>query len=428
MMESEQLTGSGPGVPAENVPNAASENKLEQNAARADAIVEMEGDEFEAAFGEAIERTLSIDTWKEGEDLAAMYQSLDREIATAVEQEGRIRERVRERLFPYVFTRPTAPPNAGCYAVDISTIERIHRGLLFNGGVEACDGTGLMHDTLPVTIAQIGVSLVSYQGNQGTWVHRLFRRDLRIGGFDPIDEVMALLERRRKRESTDAKSTRDELGKFTQEGFMAYAERAILLHKSQALWRMGHGHPVPYVLLTGGGLVIDGDMPLLRKSMEMWRELLIKHKRWVFVTSAPADRVLLTLGDALRPLEFAIVDTPLQVMRDIAGSHRSKKLTRETLEFVEELGPQIVIGLYRASAYAPAHLFYAHRDYAHLAASIVMADSILQEQRSFPLLIDLADTVCRTTFGPATFHTLIQQAYAEAGEPFRYLGERETRR
>ena len=83
---------------------------------------------------------------------------------------------------------------------------------------------------------------------------------------------------------------------------MAYAERAILLHKSQAPWRMGHGHPVPYELLTGGGLVIDGDMPLLRQSMQIWHELLVEHKRWVFVTGAPSDRVLLTLGDALDPL------------------------------------------------------------------------------------------------------------------------------
>jgi len=287
-----------------------------------------------------------------------------------------------------------------------------------------------MHDTLPITIAQIGVSLVSYQGDQGTWVHRLFRRDLRVGGLDPIDEAIALLEHRRKRDSTDVRSTRDKLSEFTQRGIMAYAERAILLHKSQALWRMGHGHPVPYELLTGGGLVVDKDMPLLRQSMEMWRELLINNKRWVFVTSAPSDRVLLTLGDALYPLEYALVGTPLQMMRDVASGHlpEGKRLKADTQAFVEELGPQIVIGLYRASAQAPVRLFYAHRDCAHLAALIVVADSVLQEHRGFPMLIDLADAVCRTTFGSATFNTMIQQAYAEAGTPFRYLGERETRK
>ncbi len=402
----------------------------EQDVAGANSMLVMKQDEFQAAFGESINRTLDINTWDEGEDLAAMYEALQQEVALAVEQEGRVRERVRSELFPVVFRHPGAPACAGHYQVDLPTIERIHRGLLFNGCVEACDGTVNVHDTLPVTIAQIGVSLVSYQGDSGTWLHRLYRRDLRVAGPDPIEEVMDLLERRRHRESTDAPAVRDTLGAFTQVGIMAFAERAILLRKSSAPWRMGHGHPVPYELLTGGGLTIDGDMPLLRQSMEMWRELLINHKRWVFVTSAPTDRVLLTLGDALGPLEFALVDTPLQVMRDIAGGNFPVRtgLKRDLLNFVEELGPQIVIGLYRASAHAPARLFYAHRDYARMAASIVIADSVLQEQRGFPLLIDLADTVCRTTFGGGTFQSMIQQAYAEAGEPFRYLGERETRR
>ena len=56
-----------------------------------------------------------------------------------------------------------------------------------------------------------------------------------------------------------------------------------------------------------------------------------------------------------------------------------------------------------------------------------MADSMLQEHRGFPMLIDLADTVCSITFGMDTFVPSVQMAYTEAGQPFRYLGERETR-
>jgi hypothetical protein len=52
---------------------------------------------------------------------------------------------------------------------------------------------------------------------------------------------------------------------------------------------------------------------------------------------------------------------------------------------------------------------------------------MLQEHRGFPMLIDLADTVCGTTFGMDAFIPSVQMAYTEAGEPFRYLGERETR-
>jgi hypothetical protein len=395
-------------------------------------LLAMEEDEFRAAFGERLEDTLNLDTWRPGEDLAEMYQRLEQEVAEAVGQEAHLRERIRAELFPYVFTRRDRPANAGCYRVQPAMLERIQRGLLFNGAVEACDGTCQVHDALPMTLTQIGVSLVSYQGDQGTWLQRLYRRDLRISGFDPIAEAMALLERRKKRDGVNADHTRDKLSELTRRGIMAYAERAILLHKSQALWRMGHGNPMPLELLTGGGLVIQGDtggdMPLLRQSLSLWRDLLIKHRKWVFVSSAPADRVVLTLGDALYPLEFALVGTPTQMMRDIVDEQLPHGLAREARQFVDEIGDQIVVGIYRASPAAPPYVFYAHRDHAPEAALIVMADSVLQEHRGFPMLIDLADTICRVTFGPETFKAAIQLAYAEAGEPFRYLGERETRR
>jgi hypothetical protein len=43
------------------------------------------------------------------------------------------------------------------------------------------------------------------------------------------------------------------------------------------------------------------------------------------------------------------------------------------------------------------------------------------------MLIDLADTLCGTVFDGAGFRATVQEAYAAAGEPTRYLAERETR-
>ena len=43
------------------------------------------------------------------------------------------------------------------------------------------------------------------------------------------------------------------------------------------------------------------------------------------------------------------------------------------------------------------------------------------------MLIDLADTVCGNVFDGASFRGSVHDAYAAAGEPTRYLGERETR-
>ena len=37
---------------------------------------------------------------------------------------------------------------------------------------------------------------------------------------------------------------------------------------------------------------------------------------------------------------------------------------------------KVVVGLYRATRLAPAQVFYAHEDHAHLAAHIAIADSV----------------------------------------------------
>ncbi|MBD0278863.1 MAG: hypothetical protein ICV81_13020, partial [Flavisolibacter sp.] len=43
------------------------------------------------------------------------------------------------------------------------------------------------------------------------------------------------------------------------------------------------------------------------------------------------------------------------------------------------------------------------------------------------LLIEIADNIYATTFNTETFYVTIHNAYAQAGQPYRYLGERETR-
>ena len=89
---------------------------------------------------------------------------------------------------------------------------------------------------------------------------------------------------------------------------------------------------------------------------------------------------------------------------------------------------KIVVGVYKASRVAPAQVFYAHVDHAHLAAQIAIADSMLREQRGFPMLIDLADAVCRDVFGGDALAGPVATAYAEADAPFKYFSERVTRK
>lgn len=390
--------------------------QMELPAADGGVVAMTDADEFSSHFGESLDRALDLSTWDRGENLANLYGRLESEVAAAVKQENLVRERVREVVFPRIASREGAPNGAGVFESSVEQIEKVHRGLLFNGQVEACDGTSVPFDSLPITIVQIGVCTVSYRGDQGSWVHRLYRRDLRVGGLDPVEETLRVLDQRQQRTGFDASSRKDKLSDLARRGIMAFAERSVLMNMCQSPWRMGHGNPAPYELLTGSGM-----SELLQKSLELLTKL-VDHKKFVFVPSSPADRMTLTIGNALRPLEFAIVDTLEDSIVHIADSgHYWPGMDTLVAQFGHDCGRKIVKGVFRSSEIAPAQMFYAHADYAHEAALIAL-------DRGFPMLIDLADTLCRATFGRETLVSSTQTAYADAGEPFRYMTERQTRR
>jgi hypothetical protein len=400
-----------------------------------DDDLEVTPEAYTEGFGEEIQRTLDVDTWQTGEDLATIYERIETEVREAVRLEESHRRLIREKVFPRFAEQHGGPENAGVFQADDAWLKRIHRGLLFNGSVEACDGTLLSHDSLPVTIFQIGVSLVSYQGHQGTWSHRLFRRDLRVSGGDPTEEMIDLLKRREERSGLNHASRRDALSTLARRGIMAYAERAILLKRSTAVWRMGHGSPAPLEVMPGGNL------DLMIEATRAIRELIEGHQKFIYVSSEPRDRLLLTIGEALRPSEYAIVRSLRDsIYRTVEHGHYGGRHTSETtwdgqilspqdwvLRFRDEVASQVIVGVYRATRLAPPQIFYAHTDHAHAAAHIALADSVLQEHRGFPLLIDLADAVCRGVFGRESIEGPVATAYAEAGAPWRYLSERETR-
>jgi hypothetical protein len=389
-----------------------------------EASGEVDAQDFSDAFGESLGRALDLDTWTQGGDLSAILEGLEAEVAAAVQAEDEYRRHVRERILPMIKGAPSAPACAGWYQATTGQIQRTQTHVLFNGGVEACDGTASVHDTLPLTIMQIGVCLVSYAGEQGAYLHRLYRRDLRARGKDPFEDLVAMLERRTSRSGVGQSGKRDELSELARRGIMAYAERAVLLRKATAPWRMGHGNPAPYELLTG-----SGSMDLLAKGLEVIEELVLQHQRFVYVPSAPGERGLLTIGNALRPLEFAIVDSaesrmyPIIFEGHLRGKHRAR-----AEKFYRDVAPNIVAGVFRTSRMVPAQIFYAHKDHAEEAALVAMADSVLQAHRGFPILIDIADSICRSTFGTDVFTSTIQSTYAANGDPLTYLGERETRR
>jgi hypothetical protein len=382
---------------------------------------EISAGDFVASYGEPLERTLNLETWERGENLDRMFARLDQEISEALAREDELYRQIRNVVFPQITRRHHAPPEAGVFQATADQLKTVQQQVLFNGAAEAGYGTSIGHDTLPMSITQIGVCLVSYAGEQGAWVHRLYRRDLRLRGVDPVDEALAILERRQARSEPDRLGRRDRLTELGRRGITAYAERAVLLKRSHVPWRMGRGNPAPYELLTG-----SGSMNLLLAGLDLLSELILGHRRFVYISNARNEGVLLTIGSTLHPLEYAVVETSAPRMeRIIYEGHLRGSYREKAMDLYKEVAPQILVGVYRTSNEAPPRVFYAHREFVHEAALIAIADSVLQAQSGFPVLLDLANRVCRSTFGEEGFISAVRSAYAQRGS-FRYLSELEA--
>lgn len=394
-------------------------------------------DEFTAAFGEPLTAVLNVTDWRPGIDLLAEYARLDREIGEAVRLESAVQGDIRRRVFPRLGEAAGAPEEAGHYEMTLDEVGRVHRGLLFNGGVECADGTCQTHDTLALTVYRVGVSLVGYKGDAGSWATQLFRKDLREAHADPAGDLMAaLLESRHRRAGLNQPDRRDGLSELAQRAVMSYAEARVLRDKVDATkWRMGHGSPAPYQLLAGAG---NPDMAV--ESVKVLRDL-IGHGRFVYVASEPGDRLLLSLGQALRPLEYLIVGTLEDRIEDFVEKLTfSSRVTVDRVwdgieltpwkwvaRFRDDVASQVLVGVYRASHLAPPQVFYAHRKHFRTAARIAIADSVLLPDRGFPLLIDLADRACQAVYGGGSLKEMTDAAYARHAPPFRYQSERANR-
>lgn len=239
-----------------------------------------------------------------------------------------------------------------------------------------------------------------------------------------LEILDALMKRRGRGGLGQPDKTRKEgrISELLGRGLMTYAERVVLADHADTPWRMGHGTIAPYELLTGSGSMapLDAAMAAMHR--------LVEHGRFVFVPSADGDRLLLTLGMALRPLEYAIVHDDRDRMSIIVGNgHYSREYADKAKAFANSVGPEIVVGVYRTYADVPAQVFYAHRDLAHEAAIIAMADSVLQSHRGFPTLIDVADIACKTYTGMDAFTPAVQAGYSRSGSPLLFLPERDTR-
>ena len=370
---------------------------------------------FRQAFNESLAQTLDMATWPRGGDMIALYHQLEREIDSAARDEESHVDEIRRTVLPRLSQRPGRPEEAGVYHLTLNDLRRAHQTILFNGGVEACRGTVAAHDTLALTVTQLGVSLVNYQGDRGTWGHRLFRRDLRFSAGEVEDIALRVIRQRQAGAAEDSVAER-RLTQLARRGILSYAERSALTDQATAPWRLGSGNPIPYEMITGGG-----SMELVLRSVDLLDRLINTHRRFVFVSPETRERGLMTIGHALKPLEYAILDNGLPRLRSLVERAHYTRRERGRIEtFIAETGPMLRLGVYRASEIGPPRLFYGHQGHIHEAALVAIADSVLHEHRAFPMLLDLAEQVCRSMFPASELAETSRLAYLDAGAHPRY--------
>ncbi|PWS34390.1 hypothetical protein DFH01_25580 [Falsiroseomonas bella] len=403
-----------------------------------EAADDMDGVEVASSLEAEFRKALNLDTWTSGERMDLLAARLEREVELAAQFEDDMAPRVLKALEDGLPSAPDASRESGIYTLSPEVITRAIRNVLFNGLVEACDGTRVTVSTLPVTVVQIGICLTSYQGtgDGGSIGHRLYRHDIMRRNGNAEDEVLEFLSRRARRKNREVPHR--EFGDDGQpinisdmlcRALMIYAERAMLADRSERPWRLGHGGPMPHELIVGSG---RNEMAFA--SLEMLRRLLLEHRRFIFVPSEISDEAVVTIANALHPLQYAVLRNTKDIIEGyITGSsyerphYKRSGLYQAVRSFQEDVGSKVLLGVYRASALCPGRVFYAHEDHVHEAAQIVMADSALQEARGFPNLIDIADRTCKGMFEPGGLSAQVHAALARSGSPFRFLGERNTR-
>ena len=367
-------------------------------------------DDFKKAYGEDFSNAINLETWRVGENLAELYPLIESEIIKSKQDELETQRTIREEIFPKIKEKGHVP-HAGLHSdIQSETIQKIHRGFLFNGGVTACGSVSAVYDTVPISITQIGVCLVNYQGQHGSYSHRLFRRDLRFKGDDPIKEALALIEKRQKKDTSGDGGTK--LSTLAIRGIKAYAEKAILMDKSDSKWIMGSGSPTPYELMTG----FWASRPEMKnQSIGLMQRMVLEHERFVYVQNSARNNTLWTFGNALRPFEFLVIDTMEDNLTRMVELGGTRNEFRESYQkFAKEVGSKIAYGVFRVSHHSQPQIFYCHVDHIQVAALITMADAAFQLHKGTPMLLDLANHLCQTAFGKNDLVASIEQAFAKA--------------
>lgn len=392
--------------------------------------------ELDESLARQFAAALDLSTWTSGEHLGGLSARLEREVEIAAKYESEMGPKVLALLRDHLPAAPDRSAESGIYDLSPDIVEAACRNVLFNGNVEACDGTRIVVHTLPVTVVQIGICLTSYvgTGDGGSIVQRLYRHDITRRSDDAEAQVRDFISQRARRSRRSWNELGDDgqpmsLSDMLCRALMIYGERAMLADRSDRPWRLGHGSPMPHEMLVGAGRE-----ELTWASLDTLRRLLEGHKKFIFVPTEISDQAVRTIANALRPLQYVVLRNTRDIIegyiRDSSYErphYRAKGIYQALRSFQADVGPKVLLCVFRVSNFSPGGIFYAHEDFVHQAAQIIMADSALQEHRGFPNLIDIADRTCKGMFDAGYVSAQVHAVLARSGSPFQYFHERSTR-
>lgn len=287
--------------------------------------------------------------------------------------------------------------------------------LLTEGSIVGVDGTMSKYYLLSGVRCQIGVVAVNYQGEQ-------IKHSFFISQASLHEEAESVLDRIYQRVESD-----DELSNMHLRGIMMYREREAGMNpKFDGKYIMYHGPLLPFELMSGLGRLraLDVTLELLRK--------IVSSKRIMSIISSTSFKdytyfgLALENGQYLHSPTYNLEHHLVNESNFLAWSNKWREEEKKKVEdFIKDFASQIYIGVIKIG-HRP-YVFHAHKEIFDIAAAIIARDSMFQQEKGFPLLIDYADSLCSEYFSNAQFSRMVDWELAKTNTYLRESGERRMR-
>jgi len=329
--------------------------------------------------------------------LTKVGAELERDIAELAKQDKVLREDLRAHLHAEHDIRTVSQSD-----LDWADKE------LFDGKVCATDGTYSIYPLLGGIRVQIGVVATAYSNHRTEYVFYVSEQQVNSPDLDPIS-----LLRGRQSENTV-------LSTLVTRALMAYKERQVALERPEK-WKLLNGPIAPGEMRTG-----LGRFRALEPCLDMLGQV-IDHKTAIGVIGTASHRDITALGFGLHPMEYVMLWTWRgDLERYVQRAHFNPADEARFRSFVGKYGDHVAVGLFKAGT--RAYVFQAHVDSFHEAAKLVIADSRRQPIRSYPMLIDYADSICTRMLASRDFQRQVEGKVAKSDIALVEMDEHTFRR